>query len=1185
VIQADSYGGAFMLGHLKRLPLLPLVCLAMLSTGWSQTAKPTGPDLTKEPTLYVVGYAHLDTQWRWDYPTTIKDYITKTMRVNFDLFEKYPHYVFNFSGANRYRMMKEYYPADYEKVKKYVAAGRWFPSGSSMEENDVNSPSAESIIRQILYGKQYFRREFGKTSAEFELPDCFGFPSSLPSILAHTGLKGFSTQKLTWGSSAPAGGPNSPEKTPLGTPFNIGIWEGPDGKSVIAALNPGSYTGSVTGDLSKSPPPLPPPDPSAPQQRRGPREEDWVSRVKLNGEVSGVFADYHYYGTGDTGGSPNEASVKLMEAIVTKSKTILPTPGQFVRGGPQGQPQQAPPPGPEVQVGDGPLKVISATAEQMFLDIKPNMMAKLPHYKGELELTNHSAGSITSQAYLKRWNRKNEVLADDAERASIAAELLGGRPYPLKRLNDAWTLVMGGQFHDIIPGTSIPKAYEYSWNDEVLAMNQFAGVLTSASEAVSSGMDTQGKGMAIVVYNPLNVQREDVVEATITFPSGVPKAVRVFGPEGKDVPAQLAGGKVLFLAKVPPVGYAVYDVQAADAPAASTLKVTESSLENARYRITLDQRGDVASIFDKALKKDLLASPARLEIKTDNPAQWPAWNMDWEDQVKPPRAYVGEPAKIRIVENGPVRVAIEVTRETEGSKFVQTISLSAGDAGNRVEFNNSIDWNTKEAHLKAVFPLTASNPVATYNWDIGTIQRGTNNPKKFEVPSHQWLDLTDTSGAYGVTVFSDCKIASDKPDDSTLRLTLIRTPGTRGGYPDQGSQDLGHHEITYGIAGHKGDWRQGQTDWQAYRVNQPLIAFESPKHAGRLGKTFSLLNVSNSRIRVLAVKKAERGDEVIVRLVEVDGRPAQNVQVSFATPITAAREINGAEESVGPATVTNGALVTSFTAFQPRTFAVKLAEAPAKVTAPKSQPVPLAYDQSVASRDNAKSAPGFDAAGRSLAAEMLPTEIPYAGVRFKLAPAGEGKPNAVVAKGQTINLPAGKFTRLYVLAASAEGDQKATFRIGDRAVDLTVQDWGGYIGQWDSRIWKTVPAPPPTPEEQARMAARQAQLEAARRAAGQTAQPPAQQQRPRTIEAFDGLTPGFIKRAPVAWFASHRHTADGANDVYAYSYLFGYAIDVPANARTLTLPNNDKVRILAITVADEGAQVLPAQPLYDTLER
>ena len=160
------------------------------------------PDLTKQPTLYVVPYAHLDTEWRWEYPQTINEYIPNTMRDNFPLFEKYPHYIFNFSGANRYRMMKEYYPADYAKVKKYVAAGRWFPSGSSMEENDVNSPSAESIIRQVLYGKQYFRREFGKTSAEYMLPDCFGFPASLPSILAHTGLKGFSTQKLSWRSGA-----------------------------------------------------------------------------------------------------------------------------------------------------------------------------------------------------------------------------------------------------------------------------------------------------------------------------------------------------------------------------------------------------------------------------------------------------------------------------------------------------------------------------------------------------------------------------------------------------------------------------------------------------------------------------------------------------------------------------------------------------------------------------------------------------------------------------------------------------------------------------------------------------------------------------------------------------------------------------------------------------------------------
>ena len=196
-----------MLRNSGKPPWLLLALLITFTAAWGQTVESPRPDLTQQPTLYAVGYAHLDTQWRWEYPTTIGQYLPNTMRFNFALFEKYPHYVFNFSGANRYRLMKEYYPADYAKLKQYVAADRWFPAGSSMEENDVNNPSAESIIRQILYGKEYFRREFGKTSAEYMLPDCFGFPASLPSILAHTGIKGFSTQKLSWHSATRVGGP------------------------------------------------------------------------------------------------------------------------------------------------------------------------------------------------------------------------------------------------------------------------------------------------------------------------------------------------------------------------------------------------------------------------------------------------------------------------------------------------------------------------------------------------------------------------------------------------------------------------------------------------------------------------------------------------------------------------------------------------------------------------------------------------------------------------------------------------------------------------------------------------------------------------------------------------------------------------------------------------------------------
>jgi alpha-mannosidase len=338
-----------MLRFHKILVALPIAFLFMLKPALAQTTEK--PDLSKQPTLYVVGYAHLDTEWRWEYPQVIDEYIRKTMEDNFKLFEKYPHYTFNFSGANRYRFMKEYFPADFAKVKSYVDQGRWYPAGSSMEEGDVNAPSAEAIIRQILYGNNWFRKEFGKASAEYMLPDCFGFPASMPTILAHSGVKGFSTQKLVWGSSADGGGRQSLEKTPEGTPFNVGVWVGPDGESVLAGINPGSYSAGIETDLSQ---PLPPEPPNSPfedlqkkigelqrklqqqEQSRQPFDQkdvqeffglrseqqaiararrdqeferyqgDWAARVAHNGKVSGVFTDYHYYGTGDIGGTPDE---------------------------------------------------------------------------------------------------------------------------------------------------------------------------------------------------------------------------------------------------------------------------------------------------------------------------------------------------------------------------------------------------------------------------------------------------------------------------------------------------------------------------------------------------------------------------------------------------------------------------------------------------------------------------------------------------------------------------------------------------------------------------------------------------------------------------------------------------------------------------------------------------------------
>jgi alpha-mannosidase len=589
--------------------------------------------------------------------------------------------------------------------------------------------------------------------------------------------------------------------------------------------------------------------------------------------------------------------------------------------------------------------------------------------------------------------------------------------------------------------------------------------------------------------------------------------------------------------------------------------VTGNSLENAYYRVTLNSDGDIASVFDKQIGKELLAAPMRLAISNDNPEQWPAWNMDWEQEQAPPKDYVHGPATMRIVEKGPVRASIEVTRETAGSKFVQTIMLSAGDAGKRVEVGNVIDWNTRESNLKAVFQLTASNRMATYNLGLGTIQRPIAEPKKFEVMAHQWIDLTDTNGAWGTTILTDSKNGSDKPNDNTIRLTLVRTPGVRGGYPDQATQDLGHHEFVYGLAGHADGWRDSGTDWQGERLNDPLIAFQATKHPGTLGHEFSLVKVSSPRVRIMALKRAELSNEVIVRLVELDGKPQSDVRVSFAAPIKAAREVNGQEQPIGPAKVTGGALVTSFTAYQPRTFALTLDPASAHVAPVHSRPVKLDYDLATASNDGAQITSGMDGKGDAIPAELLPESVDFNGVAFQLASAKTDAANAVVAKGQTINLPEGAYNRVYVLAAAVNGDQDATFKVGSQEHSLTVEDWGGFIGQWDDRQWKSKSEAIPT-----------------------------RPGRPAHTEVDDyaemtGIQPGFIKRASLAWYCDHHHDAKGTNVAYSYSYLFGYSLDLPKDAKTITLPDNHNVRILAISVADENPQTPPAQPLYDTLGR
>jgi alpha-mannosidase len=1054
--------------------------LASLVVLLTAVAGAQSPNLDTDKTLYIVSTAHLDTQWRWTIQDTINRFVPNTFRTNFAHFEASPNYTFSFEGAFRYGLIKEYYPEDYEKLRQYVAQGRWRVCGSSVDAGDANVPSPEALMRHILLGNGYFRREFGKTSCDIFLPDCFGFGYALPSVAAHCGLKGFSTQKLSWGSAD-------------GIPFGIGVWEGPDGRSIVAALKPGGYGSGLDRDMSQ--------------------DQGWLKSIDALGAQAGVFAGYKYIGVGDQGGSVSPETVQWLDKSIA---------------------------------GTGPIKVRSAGADQLYRDLTETQKARLPHYRGELLLTTHGTGCYTSQSAMKRWNRRNELLADGAERAAVAAQWLGGLPYPKAKLDEAWTRFLWHQFHDDLTGTSIPQAYVFSWNDELIAQKQFADVVESSVGAVSRGLDTSGGGTPVVVYNPLGVSRQDVVEVGMQFRGGPPTAVEVRDPEGRAAIGQVGETvdgvtQVLIRAQVPPVSFSVYRVSPAPAaPAANGPTATESTLESDRYRVRLDENGDIASVLDKAANRELLAAPARLELLADNSGRWPAWEVLYNDVTAEPTGYAEKPVSVRVVESGPVRATLELTRPVADSTVVQRVSLVQGFDGLIVD--TRVGWKTRGMMLKAAFPLTASNPNATYDLGLGTVERGNNRPSKYEVPAQQWADLTTPDGSFGAAVLNDCKYGWDKPADNVLRLTLVRTPTAIGGYRDQASADLGRHQFTYALAGHSGDWRDGKVPQLAARLNQPLLAFVAPAHQGALGRQLSLLKVTpEEQVAVRCVKQAQESGEVVVRLQELWGRPVEGVRVECAAPILAARELNGAEEPLGALKTENGALVVNLGAYEPRTLALKLAPAAVTLEEPTSVPLNLPFDVDAVSPDGDKADGDLDGAGHTIPAELFPRELTCEGVRFRLGPTEAKEANAVACRGQSLSLPEGNFNRLYLLACSTGEDVSATFRVGGKYSTQTVDGFTGNIGQWDSRL-----------------------------PAG------------KMVSRYDQLAPMFVKREPVAWVGTHRHRADGGTDAYVFCYLFKVALDLPAGVDAVTLPDDPRVLVFAATASsDPGAACVAGQDLYD----
>lgn len=1025
----------------------------------------------KKAKAYMVADAHLDTQWNWDIQTTIKDYVWNTLNQNLFLLNQYPDYIFNFEGGVKYAWMKEYYPREYELMKAFVKAGRWHVSGASWDATDTLVPSVESFIRNIMLGQEFYRKELGVESTDIFLPDCFGFGWTLPTVAAHCGLIGFSSQKLDWR--------NNPFYGKSKHPFTIGLWKGVDGASVMLAHGYDYGRRWDNEDLS---------------------ENRYLMELSKCTPLNTV---YRYYGTGDVGGSPTIASVASVEKGIK---------------------------------GDGPLKIISAASDQLFKDYQPyGSHPELPVFDGELLMDVHGTGCYTSQAAMKLYNRQNELLGDAAERASVAAALLGVAEYPGKSLTESWQRFIFHQFHDDLTGTSIPRAYEFSWNDELLSLKQFSSILTHSVGSVAGKLDTRVKGIPVVLYNASGFKATDVVTIEVEA-SRFPKSVAVYNEQGKLVVSQLVSytdGKVRLLveATVPANGYAVYDVRLSG-EGKEMSAVEAASVENSFYKLTLNENGDITSLFDKRINKELVKAgkAIRLALFTENKSfEWPAWEI-LKETVDATPISITEDVKVTLCENGALRKTLCVEKRHDDSFFRQYIHLYEGVLAHRIDFTNEVDWQSTNALLKAEFPLNLNNEVATYDLGVGSVQRGNNILTAYEVYAQYWADLTDANGSYGVSIMNDSKYGWDKPDNNTLRLTLLHTPKTKKNYAYQDRQDFGHHTFTYSLVGHVGALDVVQTRENAELLNQRIKAFVVGKHRGELGKSYSLAFSDNRNVLIKALKKAESSDEYVVRVYEAAGKQAQKASIVFADNLVAAVEADGTEKTIGKATFSGNRLEVSVNPNSIKTYKVRFASNKKVQTVAK--PLPLVYDKKCFSWNEFKAAANFES-GYSYAAELIPAEMNVHGVPFKLETREEL--NGMACKGNVLKLPADcTYNRLYILAAAAsDKDVKGIFRVGKYVQEVIVPSYTGFIGQW-----------------------------------GHT-----------------GHTEGYLKDAEVAYVGTHRHSGEG-DQPYEFTYMFKFAIDLPEKATEVVLPDNKDIVIFAATLTDVAAtSVCPASELFRTANK
>ena len=848
------------------LTILIVLVIGFFSSIYGQKKKFKN-NIPMADTIHVVGHAHMDMNWLWTYFETMQ-MSNDNLRQVVAFMKEYPDFTMIQSQAAVYKFVEMVDPPLFEQIKKYVKEGRLELGGGMWTEGDMNMSSGEAITRTFLLGQRYFQNHFGRMARVGWLPDDFGHISQMPQILKLAGCDYFYFCRC------------SPYK---GTFW----WIAPDSSKVLSYSNQ-KYNGKITSDLKD--------------------------------EINKFSPDKHRIlqvtGVGDHGGGPTRANIEMVHQLDK-------TPGY-----------------PAVKF---------STAGDFFKRASKEMDGR-PTHRGEMQFIYE--GCYTTVADTKEGNRNSENTLYASEFFNTL-RWLNGDKYPSEVFNDLWTAVTFNQFHDILPGSAINESNKEAGAIYSGVLRKSIELRNNAFRKMADEVKFEtGLGQPVVAYNLQPHNRKAVVEANVyTYDEpvtakladwgdyyaskyvkpidkgqGPVPSVLVRDASGNKYPAQVIWGKKTppgFTSKIqfvvdtiPAGGYKTFYVDLTKPGEFNeTIPFAANAFETDFFKVKFDMKtGCIISLLDKRFQKEFVRVGGQLntlriylEDKNGNDKAWIINKIVKQEDVT-------NVVSVKVVENGPVRACVETVKIWGKSRFIERTYIYRSYP--RIDYDLDVHWletgsdSTDSPMLRAVFPISMDNSRFYCQVPFNVVERpvdgklnGERAPAYLrshepsgidpetedgqEVPAQKWVDITD--GKVGIALLNKSKYGhSFRHGD--LRLTLMRSAGDPDIYPN-----IGKFNISYSLFPHIGDWKNGV--WaEGEDFNIPVYAAEPPSLA--LVKTHdtrpedaSFFSIDAPGVFLSGMKKAEDGNELIVRFSEVDGKSAiVNLKLPFN--VISARRLN-----------------------------------------------------------------------------------------------------------------------------------------------------------------------------------------------------------------------------------------------------------------------------------------------------